>query len=43
MIDYARGQGAEKVTIFVGQENAASKMMADNDAVRSRILEIIGE
>jgi RimJ/RimL family protein N-acetyltransferase len=28
MIDYARGQGAEKVTIFVGQENAASNRVA---------------
>jgi len=28
MIDYARGQGAEKVTIFVGQENTASNRVA---------------
>ena len=28
MIDYARGQGAEKVTIFVGQDNAASNRVA---------------
>ena len=28
MIEYARGQGAEKVTIFVGQENAASNRVA---------------
>ena len=28
MIDYARGQDAEKVTIFVGQENAASNRVA---------------
>ena len=28
MIDYARVQGAEKVTIFVGQENAASNRVA---------------
>lgn len=28
MIDYARGQGAEKVTIFVGQENVASNRVA---------------
>lgn len=29
MIEYARGQGAEKVTIFVGQENAASNRVAE--------------
>ncbi len=28
MIDYARSQGAEKVTIFVGQENIASNRVA---------------
>ena len=28
MIDYARSQGAEKVTIYVGQENAASNRVA---------------
>jgi len=28
MINYARAQGAEKVTIFVGQENAASNRVA---------------
>lgn len=28
MIDYARKQGAEKVTIFVGQENVASNRVA---------------
>lgn len=28
MIDYARSQGAEKVTIYVGQENAASNRAA---------------
>ncbi len=28
LIDYARSQGAEKVTIFVGQENAASNRVA---------------
>ena len=28
MIEYARSQGAEKVTIFVGQENAASNRLA---------------
>lgn len=28
MIDYARSQGAEKVTIFVGQENVASNRVA---------------
>ena len=28
MIDYARGHGAEKVTIFVGQENIASNRVA---------------
>ena len=28
MIDYARKQGAEKVTIFVGQENLASNRVA---------------
>ncbi len=28
LIDYARRQGAEKVTIFVGQENAASNRVA---------------
>lgn len=29
MIDYARNQGAEKVTIFVGQENVASNRVAE--------------
>ena len=28
LIDYARSQGAEKVTIFVGQENIASNRVA---------------
>jgi len=28
MIDYARGQGAEKITIFVSQENVASNRVA---------------
>ena len=28
MIDYARSQGAEKVTIFVGQDNVASNRVA---------------
>ena len=28
MINYARNQGAEKVTIYVGQENAASNRVA---------------
>lgn len=28
MIGYARSQGAEKVTIFVGQENIASNRVA---------------
>ena len=28
MIDYARSQGAEKVTVFVSQENAASNRVA---------------
>lgn len=28
MIDYARSQGAEKVTIYVGQENIASNRVA---------------
>ena len=29
MIEYARGQEAEKVTIFVGQENVASNRVAE--------------
>ncbi len=29
MIDYARSQGAEIVTIFVGQENIASNRVAE--------------
>ena len=42
MIDYARSQGAEKVTIYVGQENAASnrvaqKMMAEKLSARAPI------
>lgn len=28
MIDYARSQGAEKVTFYAGQENAASNRVA---------------
>ena len=28
MIDYARSQGAEKVTIYVSQENVASNRVA---------------
>ena len=38
-----QGNLQELAAFIQEQENAASKMMADNDAVRSRILEIIGE
>ena len=38
-----QGNLQELAAFIQEQENATSKMMADNDAVRSRILEIIGE